>query len=275
MGNKLFRQQALDTLESPDKISDYIRVTGPSFYLWLVSILLCVVAACVWVFNSTISDFVRIKGIAFPHQEIKHVSASLDGRITEVFIEKGDMVKKGDLLYRYTTGEAIRELRSTHSGVVLSHKVQQESFSALEPCVYLLPHEQVNQLKEVIAFVTYADLRKLKVGMEVQVTPADLKREEVGYMYGRITGINELPTSSKEASNLFKLEEFTSAIFPSEAAFMVQIKLEDHPKDKSRIRWSHQSGEGINVKIGTFCSLQIVTRNRPAYELLFNRGAKE
>ena len=274
MGNKLFRQQAMDTLESPDKISDYIRVTGPSFYLWLNSILVCVVAACVWAFNSTISDFVKINGIAFPHQEIMHVSASLDGRITEVFVQKGDEVKKGDILFRYTSEDAVRELRSTHSGVVLSHKVQQESFSALEPCVYLLPHDQVNQLKEMIAFVTYADLRKLKVGMEVQATPSDLKREEVGYMYGRITAINELPTSSKEAQNLFKLEEFTSAVFPSEAAFMVQIKLEDHPQDKSKIRWSHQSGENINMKIGTFCSLQIVTRNRPVFDLLFNRQSK-
>lgn len=272
MGNKLFRQQALDTLDSPDRINDYIRVTGPSFYFWLVSILICVVAVCVWAFNSTISDFVKINGIAFPHQPIMRVSSSLDGRVTEVFVKKGDPVKKGDLLFRYTTGESVRELRSTHSGVVLSHKVLQESFSALEPCVYLLPHDQVNQLKEVVAFATYADFRKLKVGMEVQVTPTDLKREEVGYMYGRITAINELPTSSKEAGMLFKLEEFTSAVFPTEAAFMVQIRLEDHPQDKNRIRWSHRGGEDINVKIGTFCSLQIVTRVRPVYELLFNRG---
>lgn len=273
MGNKLFRQQAMDTLESPDKITDYIRVTGPSFYLWLVSILVCVVAVCVWVFNSTISDFVKINGVAFPHQKIMHVSASLDGRITEVFVKKGSAVKKGDILFRYTTGDAVRELRSTHSGIVLSHKVQQESFSALEPCVYLLPHDQVNQLKEIIAFVTYADLRKLKVGMEVQATPSDLKREEVGYMYGRITAINELPTSSKEADHLFKLEEFTSVVFPSEVAFMVQIRLEDHPQDKSKIRWSHQTKEDIDMKIGTFCNLQIVTRNRPVFDLLFNRNA--
>jgi hypothetical protein len=92
MGNKLFRQQAMDTLESPDKISDYIRVTGPSFYLWLVSILVCVIAVCIWAFNSTINEFVKINGIAFPHQEIMHVHTPLDGRIVEVFIHKGDEV---------------------------------------------------------------------------------------------------------------------------------------------------------------------------------------
>ena len=273
MGNKLFRQQAMDTLESPDKINDYIRVTGPSFYLWLVSILVCVVSVCVWAFNSTISDFVKIEGIAFPHQDIMHVSSPLDGRITEVFVQKGDAVKKGDVLFRYVADGAIRELRSNESGVVLSHKVNQEIFSAMEPCVYLLPHDQVNQLKEMVAFVTYADLRKLKVGMEVQATPSDLKREEVGYMYGRIIDINELPTSSKEAGGLFKLDEFTSAVFPAEAAFMVKIRLEDHPQDKSKIRWSHRGGEDVDIKIGTFCSLQIVTRNRLVFDLLFNRGA--
>lgn len=262
----------MDTLESPDKISDYIRVTGPSFHLWLVSILVCAVAVCVWAFNSTISDFVKINGIAFPHQEIMKVSSPLDGRITEVFIQKGDEVRKGDVLFRYVADGSVRELRSTHTGVVLSHKVQQDAFSAMEPCVYLLPHGQVNQLKEMIAFVTYADLRKLKVGMEVQATPTDLKREEVGYMYGRITAIHELPTSQKEANDLFKLEEFTSAVYPSEASFMVKIRLEDDPKDKNRIRWSHQSGEEVNIKIGTFCSLQIVTRNRPVFDLLFNRA---
>jgi HlyD family secretion protein len=215
---------------------------------------------------------VKIEGIAFPHKPIMHVSASLDGRVTEVFIKKGDHVTKGDLLLRYTTDGAQRELRSIYSGVVLSHKVQQEQFSALEPCVYLLPHDQVNQMKEIVAFVSYGDLRKLKVGMEVQVTPSDLKREEVGYMYGHITAINELPTSAKEADMLFKLNEFTTAVFSSEAAFMVQIRREDHPKDKSMIRWSHKGGEDIDMKIGTLCSMQIVTRVRPVYELLFNRG---
>ena len=56
MANKLFRQQAMDTLESPDKINDYIRVAGPSFYLMLVSILICVGVAFFWIFNNTWSN---------------------------------------------------------------------------------------------------------------------------------------------------------------------------------------------------------------------------
>lgn len=271
MGSRLFRQQAMDSVESPDRIKDYIQVSGPSLYVWLLSILICVVSICVWAFNTTVNDFVKIKGIAFPHQQIMHVPAPLDGRITQVFVQKGDEISKGDILLRYRSEDGIHELRSNVEGIVLSHKIQQENVISMEPCVYVLPDSQVDRMKEVIAFVTYADLRKLEVGMQVQATPTDLKREKVGYMYGRIISINELPTSLSEAKETFKLEEFTTAIFPSEASFMVKIILEDDPQDNGGIHWSHQGGKDIDIKIGTFCDLQIVTSKRSIFDLLFNK----
>ena len=271
MGNRLFRQQAIDSIESPDKIKDYIQVSGPSFYLWMLSILICVISVCIWAFNTSVNDFVKLKGIAFPHGQIMHVPAPLDGRITQVFVHKGDEIKKGDILLRYRSDDGIHELRSNVEGTVLYHKIQQEDISSMEPCVFVLPYNQVDRMKEIIAFVTYADLRKLEVGMQVQATPTDLKREEVGYMYGRITSINALPTSLNEAKSTFKLEEFTTAIFPSEAAFMVKIILEDDPQDKGGIHWSHNKGKDIDIKIGTFCNLQIVTSRRPIFDLLWER----
>lgn len=272
MGNKLFRQQAMDMLESPDRVSDYIRVTGPSFHLWLISILVCVISASIWVLNSTISDTVKISGIAFPHNEIMQAAPPIEGRITEVFIRKGNSVKRGDILFRYTCDNLHYEMRSPYSGVVLSHKWAQDTFSAMEPCVYLLPDNQVNQLKEVMAFVTYSDLRKLKVGMAVQATPTGLKREEIGYMYGKITGIDDLPTSVKEAENLLKLEGFKSAVYPEQSSFLVKIKLQENPQKKGNIHWSHPKGEDIQIKIGTICDLQIVTGTRSVFDLLFNRN---
>ena len=87
----------MDFIESPDRIKDYIQVSGPSFYIWLASILICVISICIWAFNTTVNDFVKIKGIAFPHEKIMHVSAPLGGRITQVFVQKGDEIKKGDI----------------------------------------------------------------------------------------------------------------------------------------------------------------------------------
>ena len=274
MANKLFRQQALDTVNSPDKINDYIRVTAPSFYLWLLTLLVGLVAVAVWAFNSTVSDFVKIKGVAFPHQGIQEVSSPFGGRVTELFVRKGQQVKAGDVLMRYMDDHSLRELRSDRSGVVLAHKGRQESFNAYEPTVFLIPDGQEVRMHELIAFVTYADLRKLKIGMSVQATPSDLTREEYGYMYGRITDIDYLPISQTEVDSYFKLSEFTYSIFPAETAFMVKIKLESDPDGTQGIRWSQHASRKVRVPLGTFCQLQIVTRTRPIYELLFKRNAK-
>ena len=274
MANKLFRQQAIDTVNSPDKINDYIRVTAPSFYLWLLTLLVGVLSAAVWAFNSTVSDFVKIQGVTFPHQGILEVSAPFGGCITELFVHKGQLVKPGDLLFRYMDDQAIRELRSRQSGVVMGQKPPQTTFSAYEPTIFLIPEGQEDHMREMIAFVTYADLRKLKVGMSVQATPSDLKREEYGYMYGRITDIDRLPTSKEEIEQLFKLSEWSSSIVPSETAFMVKILLDADPNSPDGIRWSQRSSRQVRVPIGTFCQLQIVTRTRPVFDIVFKKNAK-
>ena len=154
MANKLFRQQAIDTVNSPDKINDYIRVTAPSFYLWLLTLLVGVLSAAVWAFNSTVSDFVKIQGVTFPHQGILEVSAPFGGRITELFVHKGQLVKPGDLLFRYMDDQAIRELRSRQSGVVMGQKPPQTTFSAYEPTIFLILEGQEDHMREMIAFVT-------------------------------------------------------------------------------------------------------------------------
>ena len=274
MANKLFRQQALDTVSSPEKINDYIRVTAPSFYLWLFTLLVVLLSVAVWAFNSTVSDFVKIQGVAFPHKGIQEVSSPFGGRVTELFIRKGQQVKAGDELMRFMSENALRELRSDQSGVVLAHKGRQESFNAYEPSVFLIPDGHDERMRELIAFVTYADLRKLKIGMSVQATPSDLSREEYGYMYGRITDIDYLPVSQAEVESHFKLSEFAASVFPSETAFMVKILLEPDESSPQGIRWSQRSSRKVRVPLGTFCQLQIVTRTRPVYELLFKHKEK-
>ena len=93
-------------------------------------------------------------------------------------------------------------------------------------------------------------------------------------MYGRITDIDRLPTSKEEIEQLFKLSEFSSSIVPSETAFMVKILLDADPNSVDGIRWSQRSSRQVRVPIGTFCQLQIVTRTRPVFDIVFKKNAK-
>ena len=65
MREELFRKKVLDKVKSPDNLHEYIRVSSPSIWLILVSVILLLVGMCVWGFfghvDSTISSLVRIE----------------------------------------------------------------------------------------------------------------------------------------------------------------------------------------------------------------------
>ena len=269
MNNKLFRQQAADTLTSPGQINEYIRVTGPSLCIFLIALLVCVASVCVWAFYGTVSDTVKVSGVVFPHQGVKSVHIPNEGIVTEVIAKRGRYVQKGENLLRFVREGISGNITAPVSGVVLSYKRENESFKAFESCVYLLPLAEKMQYRELIAYVPFKDLRKLKVGMEVQVSPTDLPREEYGYMVGHIIEIANYPTTKEEASSQFKVEQFAADIFPSETAFEIKVLLDVNPENHEQIHWSHKHRENVNVAVGTFCNLQIVTRKRPVYDLIF------
>ena len=55
---------------------------------------------------------------------------------------------------------------------------------------------------------------------------------------------------------------------------MVKILLDADPNSADGIRWSQRSSRQVRVPIGTFCQLQIVTRTRPVFDIVFKKNAK-
>ena len=48
MSNSIFRQKSIDKVASPEKLDDYIRVTTPSVWIALISMILLLAGALVW-----------------------------------------------------------------------------------------------------------------------------------------------------------------------------------------------------------------------------------
>ncbi len=273
MKNKLFRQQATDRITSPEKVNDYVRIMRSSLYVLLAALLSVVVAVGLWMGQGTVNDFVKLSGVVFPHQGFINISASHDGMVTEVCAHRGQFVREGEKLFRFFREGTFGYVTTSRSGILLSVKGENESFNAFESCASLFPQEEAErQMREVTAFVTFKDLRKLKTGMEVQVSPADLSREEYGYMTGRIIDIGAYPVGREEMVKHFRSEELANAVFPEEAAFEVKILLDEDASRPGQIRWSHKASAQTDICIGTFCHIQVLTRQRPVMELIFKKG---
>jgi ABC-type lipoprotein release transport system permease subunit len=56
MNESIFRQKSIDRISSPEKIDDYMKITGISMWLVLGCILLLLAAAIIWGFTGRIED---------------------------------------------------------------------------------------------------------------------------------------------------------------------------------------------------------------------------
>ena len=119
--------------------------------------------------------------------------------------------------------------------------------------------------RELLVYVTFYDLRKLKIGQQVQVTPADLERESYGYAYGKITAIASLPTTRQAVTQRLKLAPLAAFIPQGEPVYEVNVVLDE--KD-GKLVWSREKSESLSITTGTLCDVYVVTARQPVWRVL-------
>lgn len=116
MKNSLFRQSSLDRLSSPEELDNLMKVTSSRGWLALLGIAILVVSAILWAtLGSLPTKLVAQQCILVKRGGVSILSASGSGRLSDLSVEAGDMVTRGqivgrleqsDLLQKIKTGEA-------------------------------------------------------------------------------------------------------------------------------------------------------------------------
>ena len=119
----------------------------------------------------------------------------------------------------------------------------------------------------MLCYVTYADLRKLKIGQQVQVTPANMDRENWGYAYGKVVGIEQYPTTRQEIVNRLKLDPLAAFIQDGQAMYEVRVTLDENQQDGGLV-WSREKSRDVKVGNGALCNIQIITQKKPVWRVL-------
>lgn len=115
--------------------------------------------------------------------------------------------------------------------------------------------------------------RDLKVGMNAQVWPEDEKRDEIGYIRGRITRIDRYPVAAGVVRQTLKSDDLAERLLESgEMMYQVNIELLRSPQDPSLYDWSFGQPADVNMNIGTYCSVLSETRRRSMFRYLFERS---
>src|SRR5437868_2993717 len=100
MTQKIYRQEALDRLSSPDQFDQLMPLTNPRGWIALAAGGLLLLAALLWAVFGTISVTVDGEGVFTRPGGVRTRTAPSDGRVTMVTAFVGSKVGKGDPLLR-------------------------------------------------------------------------------------------------------------------------------------------------------------------------------
>jgi NHLM bacteriocin system secretion protein len=96
--NKLFREEALERLSSPERLDQLMNVVNPRAWLPLAGLGSLVAVAAVWSVVGRLPLTVSGQGVLLYPRSVVQLQAPSDGTVVELNIKSGDNIKKGDVI---------------------------------------------------------------------------------------------------------------------------------------------------------------------------------
>jgi hypothetical protein len=260
--------------QSPEQIADHLQVTYVPTYLLTTAIGLLMAAFIVWGVLGTVSDKAYYSGVVFPEQGTTDLTLPNKGIVRTMLVHNGDSVCVGQVVAMVSVGESHSYLTSTVSGLVISTKDDNEPFEAFDPIVSVVDGNAVSQQAQHTRLIAYADneaQRHLQIGMEAQVWPADEKRDEIGYVRGRITQVVRYPADAADVRQALKSDVLAKRLMGDgqKVVYEVLIDLQRDPADPTLYDWSFGQPDDVDMRVGTYCSVLTETRRRSMFQYLF------
>ena len=258
---------------SPDQICDHLRVTAVPTYLLATAILILFGAFIVWGFLGNVSDKAYYSGVVFPVEGTTDITLPNKGMVRTMLLHNGDSVRQGQTVALVSIGDSHSFLTSTVNGLVISTKTDNEPFEAFDPIVSVVDGNASDGASQRTQLIAYADneaQRDLRIGMEAQVWPADEKRDEIGYVRGRITQVVRYPAAADEVRQTLKSNILAKRLLEQgDVVYEVRIDLLRLPDDATHYDWSFGEPADVSMGIGTYCSVLTETKRRSMFQYLF------
>jgi len=156
------------------------------------------------------------------------------------------------------------EVVSRVDGRVL--EVQARKGDMIQPGANLVSLERMgNTVKlEVILYVRAEEGKNIRPGMEAQISPSTVKKEEYGFMLGRVVSVSEYPATAQGMMISLGSKDLVSRLSGEGAPLEVRIDVVTDESTESGYMWSSSKGPPLKINSGTLCTGTVaVSEQRP------------
>jgi HlyD family secretion protein len=162
--------------------------------------------------------------------------------------------------------ELAAKVVSPYSGEVIELRIAPGSaVTAGVPMFSIQP--DVDQL-DVLVYVPSIMVKQIHSGLEAQISPSTVRREEYGYLRGEVTSVADYPATPAALMRNFQNEPLVQALTGAGPVTELHVRLIADANTPSGYRWSSPLGPRMKLSSGTLVSAQIVTRRQRPIDLV-------
>lgn len=153
------------------------------------------------------------------------------------------------------------ELRTPHGGKVVEIRVG--IGYRIEPSTIVMVLEKIDKQIQLLAFIPIEQGKKVKEGMNVRVSPYQVKAEEYGHIVGDVKRITRGVASPQKMEKRLQNPNLVKRLTEKGTPMEMTINLET-AKTFSGFKWTSSQGPEVVIGTGELCSaLIIVGQKRP------------
>jgi HlyD family secretion protein len=134
----------------------------------------------------------------------------------------------------------------------------------VSPGTPILSVEVLSEDLIAVLFVPAADGKRIHPGMAARVSPTTVKREEYGFLEGRVTWTAAYPSTSRGMIRLLGNEALVAKLMKEGPPLQINVALERDPRTPTGYRWSSSRGPNLKISSGTLTTGSIIVKqDRP------------
>ncbi len=156
---------------------------------------------------------------------------------------------------------------SPYAGEVIERKVDPGvAIQAQAPILSVQP--DVRSL-EALVYVPSLNAKSVASGMDAEISPTTVRREEFGFIRGKVLYVADYPATPAALMRNFQNEALVSSLTKEGPVTEVRVQMLQDPTSASGFRWSSSRGPDVTISSGAICTVEIITRRQKPIVLIF------
>lgn len=306
--DKIFSKEALDKLRSPERLDVMLPITTPITWMALAGLLVMVAAVILWSVFGAFTVKVDGMGMITDSGGVRNVTHAASGQVRSVFVDRGDVVKKGDLLATlYLSNEETdaivsrssiaqaqndRDVRgrvleydakagqkqdsdsvySEYDGVIDEAMVEPGDIVQAGSPLFTIRRTEGGKNLTGVLYVPVESGKRIEPGMSVQLAPNGVDTSQSGSLLGVVRSVSQYPVSQQTTQRGMadnpQLAQWVYSRLQS-AVVEVRFDLVADPGSESGYLWTSTVGKHKPITPGSYCTGSIIIDRTPPLEKVF------